>query len=111
MELQDLLDQIRAEYSNIQPEQVYFALRDYGVKRIYEQTVDVVRWCIAVDRVGIPITSSLLRSLCYNVGGQYMYQLLHRLGDFNVLTIIRDRHRSHRYLVNPLFLNRFQGSD
>ena len=96
------MDVIRVKMNQIPRSSVYFSLKEYGVKRLKAPSVILIHECLALHYLRIPITVEMLEYLhkpCTN-----LYNLLHRLGDYNVLTLVKDNRRRLRFVMNPLFL-------
>ena len=91
---QDELIFLVKEYLKKIPEQtVYYPLRLWGLKRIKKQTVQIVRACIALDDMKLPITANLV---CAILGRQHsnatssMVVNLHGLGDKGVILLTKE---------------------
>lgn len=80
---------------------VYYALKEYGVTNIRIPTVDITKACLVLNGLKVKITVNLLE---YLHSGKNVYTLLHRLGDYNVLTLVKDGRKRLRFVVNPIFL-------
>jgi len=61
--LNQLRNMIRRKYEKIPPERVYFAMRKLRVRRIYPETVETMRYCLVLHKLGIYITSYLIADL------------------------------------------------
>jgi len=95
-----LLHRVKKAYSELQPFEVHYGLRALRLTHITPATRDTVRWCIALQSLGIPITPPLLTHLS-NRPYESTLAILHRLGDNNILTLIRDGKRSLIYILHP----------
>ena len=95
-----LLDGIRRAYDAIEPYEVYYGLKKVKLPRITAQTQDTVRWCLAIQSQGYPITTDLIESLMGLSYGNTLTRL-HRLGDNKILTLIRNERGYLRYVVHP----------
>jgi hypothetical protein len=86
----EVMNLIKKEMTNVDRDRVYFVLRDMKLRRILNPTVDTVVACVALHRLGLPITSELV-TLVRPIQRNNNVTLLHFLGDKNVLTLIRGR--------------------
>lgn len=103
---QDILELIKTKKEMIPEHCVYYALREYGVKRIKVPTRELTRECLALHYVGLPITVRLLEEIHRPTSN--LYNLLHRLGDYKVITLVKDDKKTLRFVMNPLFLNKLK---
>lgn len=90
---------------------VYFTMREMKIKGIFKKTVELMRACLAINHVGLPITTKLVSSLL-DKGRQTATVSLHILGDKQCLTMIRRESSTGaglpiHWLVNPLFMKYF----
>lgn len=71
--------------------ETYWRLRTYRVKYIRETTVEVVRCCLAIQSLGIPINT---RTIAYMLkkSDSSIVDMMHRLGDLNILVLKRRGH-------------------
>lgn len=98
----EALDRIRLAYDALEPFEVYYELRDMKVRYLREATVDLARWCLAVQSQGYFITTDLLGVLTGKRRNN-IRNTLNRLGANQVLTLVRRRGRALEYVINPLF--------
>lgn len=98
----DYILKIRKKMEEIPRHLVYFGLKDYGVKRLQDPTVDLTLECLAMHFCGLPILVGLIEAV--HRPTKNIYNLLHRLGDYNVLTLVRHEKHSLRFVINPHFL-------
>jgi len=100
---------VRREAAMIPYERVYFALRKMRVKPLKKQTAETMRICLAVHRLGFPITVPIVACL-RGRGKCTTTDSLHVLGDKKCLTLLRgSRNRLSRWIVSPEFLRHFNG--
>lgn len=83
----------------------YYTLRDGKIGNIYGKTVELFRCCLALDSMGLRITSDLIGFLLPNRSYASIMISLHNLGDKNVLTYIRHGKKRCSWMVNPKYLN------
>ena len=105
-----LLQMIENKKQSISEVHVYFNLRRYRVRQIHRQALETVRYCLAVDTLGLPITVQLLQQLMPNRSRPAILHMLHTLGDKRVL-VLRKSQRHGKELVwrvNPAFKQLFQ---
>lgn len=100
---EELLERVRKKADKIPTWAVYYGLRDYGMTRIKQPTTDLTKECLALHYLGLPITVPMLEYV--HDPSSNIYNLIHRLGDNKVLTLIKDGRRVLRYLINPRFLD------
>ena len=113
-----VLELIRKKMEDFPYHTVYFKMREYGVKNLLPPTVETVRCCLAVDRVGLNITSVLLTKLTGRPRDGIL-PILHKLGDKHVLVLIRRHKRKPNrlsvlstyanlhWLLHPTFAKKF----
>jgi len=107
--VEDTLELVRREASTIPTEQVYFALKKMRIKWIYTQTVETMRFCLAVHRLGLRVTSPLMAALRGNSESSVM-ETLHMLGDKKCLTLLRGSKKDRlQWIVSPIFLDHYDG--
>jgi len=98
----EAIEYIRKLMRDIEPYQVYFALRKMRLRHIRNETIDVVRACIACHNAGLTQFSTTL--IRYVLGRSYsITRIMHTLGDKHVLTFIRTSSRDNVYCLNPVF--------
>jgi len=87
---EEIITLIKTEMAKVDRDRVYWVLRDMKIKGIFEATVDVLVICVALHKLGIPITSELTPCLRNRDRGTIV-TICHALGDKNVLTMVRGR--------------------
>ena len=96
---EQLLQRVQRAYNALKPYEVQYGLRSLQLPRITEATRDAVRWCIALQSQGLPITPPLLSQLSTRPYESTL-AILHRLGDNKILTLIRDGKHQLRYILH-----------
>jgi len=106
MRVEEVLNYIRKIYEAIEPHEIYYAMKRMRLKRILDSTVDFVRWCVAIQEAGFPITTQLLAVLA-NISRTGALHRLHSLGDKKVLLLLhregKDPLGSYQWILNPIF--------
>ena len=115
--LNKLEEMIRLEYRKVPPERVYFTMKKMHLRHFKAQAVEAMRWSLALHRLGIPVTATLIARL-REVSESAAMRQLHMLGDAKCLTLLRGG-SSHgevgripnRWVVSALFLERYGWED
>jgi len=106
--IEDVLELIWREAAAIPYERVYFTMKKMQVKPLKFQTVETMRLCLVIHRLGLSITAPMvagLRSRKQNTATD----ALHILGDKKCLTLLRgSKKRFSRWIVSPRFLQHFE---
>jgi len=104
-----LLQMAENKKQSISETHVYYNLRRYHVRHFQKETVETVRYCLALDSLGLPITVHLLKQLMPNRSTTAILHMLHALGDKRVLIMRKPTHptRKHVWRVNPAFKELF----
>ena len=84
----DLIGDIRKEAVSIMGETIYFPLRKMKLKGIHIEAIERLKYCIVLDKLGLPITVPLLARLTQSKEATALHAL-HILGDKKVLTLAR----------------------
>ena len=107
MEANEVLKQISDTYKALHPHMIYYALRELRFPRITDRTVDLIRWCIAIQRVGFRISTPLLEAVCGDNSARTLPKL-HNLGDKEVLVLIRPKVQQKRFhwMVSDVFMRK-----
>lgn len=79
----------------------YYSLRSYKVPRVRKASMRIVRACIALEFLGLHITTNLLEFVLGDKNK--LYTILHRLGDYNVLDNIETDNHTLVYTLNEDF--------
>jgi len=95
---EELMTLIKTEMVKVNRDRVYFNLREMKLNRLCESTVDIVSTCVALEKLGLPITSELVSSI-RKTGPVSAVATLHGLGDKKVLTLIRGRRRKTLFWI------------
>jgi len=108
--LNQLEEMIIQEYMEIPPERVFFAMKKMRLKNIRPETVETMRYSLALHKLGLFVTTYLISNL-RGISHSRAVQLLHRLGDLKCLTLLRGgRRKMNRWLVSQAFLENYGGS-
>ena len=83
---------------------VYYELRRFGVTRVNQHTVQLVKYIIVLHFSGLPITADALAFLT-KTNPTNCLNFLHRLGDFGLLELIPGD--KYRYKLDANFAERF----
>ena len=95
-----LLTRIKQTYDAIEPYEIYYGLRQAKVPRMMTPSHDMVQWCLAIQSQGYVITVDLLQALTQKHPST-ITAMLHRLGDNNILTLVKDHGHRLRYIIHP----------
>lgn len=71
--------------------ETYWRLKAYKVKYLRETTVEVVRCCLAIQSLGIPINTKTIAYML-KASDSSIVDMMHRLGDLNILVLKRRGH-------------------
>lgn len=85
---------------------IFYALHRYKAKRITHTTLELVMICVAIDKVGLPITSDIIRTLDPSLNRSNLVGRLHLLGDKHILVLKRKRKlrdRFYEWVLHPAF--------
>jgi len=106
--IEQLLNMIREEMKKIEYHEVYYRLKQYKVKNFRPITVEIVRCAIALERLGLPVTTSLIVDTLH-VQYVSVLTICHALGDKHVLLLKRkDSGKPLEWKVHPAFMKWFQ---
>jgi len=80
--LNQLEEMIIQEYEVVPPERVFYAMKKLRLKNIRPETVETMRYSLALHRLGLFVTTNLISNLrgISQIGAA---QLLHRLGELS----------------------------
>jgi len=87
---EEILQMIRDRYESIDTQGLYFVLREIKFKPIRSVTVDFIRWCVAIESTGLPITPYLVSFLAEKAV-EDTRRKLHTLGDKRLLVLCKGR--------------------
>ena len=90
MSVEEVLQMVRDLAERIDPQLLFLALRKKGFRHLKKRTIEVLRYCIALDRLGIPINPFIMSALT-NRSVQPLRIQLHTLGDKNLLVLCRKK--------------------
>lgn len=99
----DVKKRVLEAMDKIPCERVYFELRKYRVRYIKEETIILVKCCMALRKVGLPITQRTVNWILGRDENSLLYSL-HQLGDKKILVFKRDDKRRFTWLLNPIFV-------
>lgn len=107
--LEEVVDLIKDRVQEIENYRVYYTMRGMKIRYIRDTTVDTVRYCIALQELGLPITAQLVSEL-EGTTTQSVRNKLHTLGDKHVLTMVRGtKSPVNRWVLNPMFTDKYYG--
>lgn len=117
----ELIEMVRQEVEQVSYARVYYTLRLMRVRPVWKSHVEKVRVCLALQQLGIPITTHTVNACLppeLQSKSKCIIVSLHNLGDKHILTLLRDaKMRSvkgmgnpHlRWIVSPVFLKHYKG--
>jgi len=106
---EDVLSLINREVASLPYERVYYALKRMRLKPLFQQTVETMRFCLAIHNLGLRVTASLISTL-RGCTRDNVLTSLHILGDKRCLTLLRgSRNRCSRWVVSSDFLEKYVG--
>ena len=111
MNQEEVLNLIRDTAKSIDYDRVYYTLRKLRVKWLKPRTVEIMRLCLAIDKLGFTITTNLLNHLMGLQGRgkkNRTIQLLHTMGDKHLLVYVRENTPVYRWKVSPLVTRQFE---
>jgi len=76
----------------------FYSLRDYKVPRVRSASIKIIRTCIALELIGLPITTNLLEVVLGD--RNKLYTILHRLGDYKVIDNVESDNHTLVYQLN-----------
>jgi len=98
----DVLDLIREQIKTFDDVKIYYALKQYKFKPFRKKSIELVKVCLAIESLGLPITSDLVNP--FTQTEHYPTTRLHVLGDKHVLILKRKLgHRFHEWVMHPAF--------
>jgi len=108
MNPEELIYHIEKTAENIPSILVRRALRLMMFHRVTDRTIRIVRYCLAIEKLGLPLTTHLLSYLFYrkvdHTTRSNILRFLHLLGDKHVLTLVREsKGKTYRWVISPLF--------
>lgn len=106
MRPEEILEMIEEEKERFPPDLVYYGLRKFGLRRINKTQITLIRYILALKKLGIPITVHVVSYLLKR-NPTIVLDRLHRLGDRGIIGIILGSEKSGRYIwfVSEHFLN------
>ena len=105
---EEIIDQIRDAMKEIPNHKIYFTLRSMRLKYVRKETVELVKACVILDEIGLPITISLISSIL-NIPESAATTRLHNLGDKHVLILHRQGSRTFKWSLSNLFKKHYSG--
>jgi len=107
MEIEEILQLVREEMKKIPEHDIYFRLKQYKVKRFREPTVRILQCAIALQRLGLPVTTGFLVNVLH-LPYESVLGICHALGDKHVLILKRQGTKAHVWVVHPAFMRWFE---
>ena len=99
---------IRAKVREYDEARIYYTLRMLNFRYITERAIRAIQIFLALKELGFTFVTPNLLAAVMNIAPNNARALLHRLGDKKVLTLVRDRSRSFRYILSTTFLRHFE---
>lgn len=100
--IDEALELIRDRIKTFDDVKIYYALRRYKFKPLRQKSLNTVKICLAIDSLGLPITSDLVNP--FTQTEHYATTRLHVLGDKHVLILKRKLGtRLFEWILHPAF--------
>ena len=96
------------EYDEVK---IYFTLKKMNFRFITTKTIQTIQVFLALRELGFKFVTVNLFSAITSMHPVNARALLHRLGDQKVLTLVRDKSRSFRYILSETFLWNYKTQD
>ena len=95
--IDEIIYLLKERYNEIPPWTIYYALKEWKYKPITETTRHIVRACVAIDDLQLPITRELVnliteRSEKSRAVQTYTTVMLHGLGDRGIILLTNETH-------------------
>lgn len=117
--IEEIVTYVRRIVDELLFEDVYYVLRSYKAKNMYESSVHTVRYALALHIAGLPITSNVMLAVRPDLNVKTITLQLHNLGDKHILSLKRDPFRyggektrhiirkgtQYEWIVHPAFVN------
>lgn len=99
----DAIKLIEKHYEEIPHYAIYYSMKQWGSPKVYKSTAKVVRMCVAIDDLGLPITSRMVSDLL-DKNTNSLLTTLHNLGDQGILLLTSQTiGNALVWIVNPKF--------
>jgi len=110
--LEELISRIKERARNLDEVRIYFTLKKMGVKYFNPETVETIKYIIALHSEGFPYVTTRMLADLRNTRLTCVTTLLHTLGDKGVLSLeyipyITDRSKL-AYKLSRKFLDNFK---
>lgn len=105
---EDVLASVRAYASSISQEKLYYTLKKLHVRPITQPSLEILRYAVALDHLGLPITTELLTALAKKERGNICV-IAHQLGDKHILILKRDNQRNFTWVISDFFKKHLEG--
>jgi len=107
--VEELTARIRQEANEIPYERVYYTLKRMRTRHLKQETVEVVKLCMALQNNGLSITASFIAHLRNTLLGTAL-TCLHTLGDKHVLLLHRGGYGALRWSLSDVFTRYYEGT-
>lgn len=103
----DVLELTQQEAAEIPCERVYYTLKRMRLKPLFPQTIETMRLCLALHRLGLRVTAFIIAALRGCTKENALISL-HILGDKKCLTLLRGSKKDClQWIVSPDFLRNY----
>jgi len=99
---------VRAKAREYDEAKIYFTLRKLNFRFITTKTIESIQVFLALRELGFTFVTVNLFAAIMDMNSANARALLHRLGDKKVLTLVRDRSKSFRYILSETFLRHYE---
>jgi len=106
--LEDLKGMVRTKAREIDEVRIFYTLRKLGIKWFKPQTINVLKYCIAMHECKLPIVTWFFKDI--GIRPDSILSILHTLGDKHVLILKRKEGRFHEWILHPNFLRAYYDS-
>lgn len=105
------IDQIRLivfrELQKIDDTKLYFECKKLSMKLTFrKETLQYIKCCVALHNLGLPITAPFVADVMGKKSKIAVLQVLHSLGDKNVLALKRSGRHLQMWVVTSWFLDK-----
>jgi len=101
---EEILQMVRREMLKLDDSRIYFECRRAHIRYI-EKTLLTIKCVIALNNLGLPITTHTVSSVL-KANTSSTVQRLHTLGDKNLIYLKRQSGRCYTWVVAPWFLEK-----
>ena len=87
MEMNEFIELIKESSNLIYNHEIFYSLKSYGVRRIRKEQINVLKVCLILDYIGLPITISFIDSV---LGFKHdtSNMILARMGSKNIVLLV-----------------------